>query len=286
MNRQQRRASKAKSDKYEAVPICVCGPIPPDRHGLATGAGASTIALREFGKKICEVAHQSLANSKSVLPMLFCLLDGSGKLFEIVAFPDSAKEDKDVVAAFIRREIQRRRIVRYAIAFEGWRSPDGHWPPSEDFDREEVVGVLVEDRAGENLVTFAKVAGSDEKRHLGEFGEWRTAPGFGRFVRMFEVMPARVRPSSELPDDVGTVFVAMSTAYSVVVLGRRGPTGELFVGRVSRPEDDLTLMQLADRVRRELPWVELVTGPEADQLLARVMAQWTPHREDQERTVN
>jgi hypothetical protein len=45
-------------------------------------------------------------------------------------------------------------------------------------------------------------------------------------------------------------------------------------------------MELADRVRRETPWMELVTGPEAEQLLERVMVQYEPPGEDKERTFN
>ena len=72
------------------------------------------------------------------------------------------------------------------------------------------------------------------------------------------------RRSSELPDDVGTLFSTRVPGSLIQVYGRRGPTGELFVGGVF--ENKVCKRDLTDFP--EYPeWVEAVTGPEAERLI-------------------
>jgi hypothetical protein len=80
-----------------------------------------------------------------------------------------------------------------------------------------------------------------------------------------------VRASSELPDDEGTVFVTNVPGAVFQVLGRRGPTGELFAGNTFNPSPEKSIEQMCRQcsARTGLK-VEIVTGPEAKRLIAGV----------------
>jgi hypothetical protein len=77
---------------------------------------------------------------------------------------------------------------------------------------------------------------------------------------------AGLRSSYELDDEEGRVFVAFSAQHSFGVLGRRNAAGELFVSRpIVRPAGDFVAA-----VKQRSPGVELVAGPEADELLRKL----------------
>ena len=73
------------------------------------------------------------------------------------------------------------------------------------------------------------------------------------------------RPSSELPDDEGTVFITNVPEAPFQVLGRRG-TGELFVGRTFEPNGDFK-KKMSEAHEHGF---EVVTGPEAERLIRGV----------------
>jgi hypothetical protein len=67
-----------------------------------------------------------------------------------------------------------------------------------------------------------------------------------------------LRSSSELADDEGRVFVAYASPRTLMVMGRRDPrNGDLCVSRYA--------WKLP-----EVPWLERITGPEAERLLDAV----------------
>jgi hypothetical protein len=72
-----------------------------------------------------------------------------------------------------------------------------------------------------------------------------------------------MRTTLELEDDDGTVFLAMSDHHRFGILGRRHE-GELFMSTVVLPRE--TMAELIEGARRDLPFVEVVTGPEAKAL--------------------
>ena len=83
-----------------------------------------------------------------------------------------------------------------------------------------------------------------------------------------------MRSSSELPDDVGTVFITNVPNAPLQILGRRGPTGELFCGSVYVPktgadklpgDEDLAAMLEGCPVN-----VEIISGAEAQRAIAEV----------------
>ena len=86
-------------------------------------------------------------------------------------------------------------------------------------------------------------------------------------------MIKRVRNSSELPDDVGTVFVTHVQDASFQIVGRRDPaTSELYVGSLLWPRGPLE--QAIKDIKQEFPGTEIVTGEEAEDLIKQVMASW------------
>jgi hypothetical protein len=86
----------------------------------------------------------------------------------------------------------------------------------------------------------------------------------------------RVRTTSELGDDEGTVFVTNVAGAPFQVLGRRGPSGKLFVGRVFIPTTPVeqTLQKCEDGTGLK---IEIVTGPEAERLIAGVQRRLVKH---------
>jgi hypothetical protein len=83
-----------------------------------------------------------------------------------------------------------------------------------------------------------------------------------------------MRSSSELPDDVGTVFVTAVPGSKFQVLGRRDPrNGELCAGSLM-----MAPLGASDLMPPELPTPfppEFVTGPEAERLVAEAVQHYT-----------
>jgi hypothetical protein len=176
----------------------------------------------------------------------------------------------DGVFKTLRRDFAKWGVTRYAFAAESWvRSENGEKKglrPSEDPERREIVCVGATDgRSG--------IAGMRDihrpqygKPSLGklELGPEKTQ-GLEIRGRLFALL--HPRPSSELPDDEGTVFVTNVPGSSIQVLGRRDPTtGELCVYATIRAQRDF------DEACREPArrGVEIVTGPEAEDLIRRI----------------
>jgi hypothetical protein len=88
-------------------------------------------------------------------------------------------------------------------------------------------------------------------------------------MRMF----ANVRNSDELPDDVGTVFVAVSERYPRFgALGRRDPENrELCVGTIFMTHAGVNAQKdMENMIREDGMRIELVCGPEAEELFDRL----------------
>ena len=78
----------------------------------------------------------------------------------------------------------------------------------------------------------------------------------------------KIRSSSELPDDEGRVFVTYVPDAPFHVMGRRADSGELFVGAIV-PKEKIT----AENLRNAPVRVEVVTGREAEDLIAAVLSE-------------
>jgi hypothetical protein len=90
------------------------------------------------------------------------------------------------------------------------------------------------------------------------------------------VSKSKIRRSSELPDHEGFVFVAYSQGAPFGAFGRRGNDGELYVNSLllRAPGSPETVEELKDQAAgftaaNGIP-VEIVTGKEADDLLAAI----------------
>lgn len=215
-----------------------------------------------------------------------------------------AHKYKDQLIAMMREMFREMDVVRYAVALDCWLSPGlkGLTPGqarqryaalgytlANAPDRREVMVVEAED-SKECLTAMREITRpSHGKPYLGKLGAIeRPESPVGRFLGLLpsqqhaqalkEVPPGRrrIRPSSELPDDVGRVFVTNVPGAPLQVLGRRDPTtGELCVGRVGLPRADVP----------SPPGIEVVTGPEAEELIAAVHQRLTREASEQGLTV-
>ena len=189
-----------------------------------------------------------------------------------ICAPVFSDEHKKEVFKALRRDFARWGVTRYAFAAESWRSENGEKKglrPSEDPERREIVCVGATDgRSG--------IAGMRDihrpqygKPSLGKLELGPETQGLETQGRLFALL--HPRPSSELPDDEGTVFVTNVPGSSIQALGRRDPTtGELCVYATIRAQrDDAPPFDEACRepARRG---VEIVTGPEAEDLIRRI----------------
>ena len=99
-----------------------------------------------------------------------------------------------------------------------------------------------------------------------------------RYVRVAEAWTTeKVSSTSELPDDEGTVFVTNVAESPIQILGRRNRSGKLFVGSVvsGPPRDPITgEAETLERVVATAPMrIELLTGPEAEDLVSKIQAE-------------
>jgi hypothetical protein len=177
----------------------------------------------------------------------------------------SAVEAKLSLAERLRELFKERDVVRYASAMEAWVVEcDNHQGPvAENPKRREIVVISADDGIEYIGAHRDIIRPPHGKAYLGKLGTIvKQSQPRGRFTNLLN----DVRPSSELADDEGTVFVTDVPGAPIRIIGRRGPTGELFVGAVGRPgqeEQDL----IAGAAARG---VEVVTGPEAERLIAGV----------------
>jgi hypothetical protein len=177
----------------------------------------------------------------------------------------SAVEAKLKLADKLRELFRERDVVRYASAMEAWAvEPDDHQGPiSENPNRREIIAVNADDGVEYIAATRDIIRPPHGKAYLGKLSAIeKLSQPTGRLANLLN----DVRPSSELADDEGTVFVTNVPGSPIRIIGRRGPTGELFVGAVSRPGREEQELVAGAAARG----VEVVTGPEAERLIAGV----------------
>jgi hypothetical protein len=209
-----------------------------------------------------------------------------------IVVPDglAAHKYKDQLSAKMRETFREMDVVRYAVAMECWASPGLKEVTQEEAqqryaalgytlanapDRQELMLVEAEDEKEFLTAMREVVRPSRGKPYLGKLGAIeRPESPVGRFLGLLpsqqhaqalkEVPPGRrrIRSSSELPDEVGKVFVTNVPGAPLQVLGRRDPTnGELCVGKVFLPDV---------RHAPPPPGTKIVTGPEAEELILAV----------------
>jgi hypothetical protein len=158
----------------------------------------------------------------------------------------SEAEAKQVLAAKMRKHFKENNVARYACAFEAWM---------EHPQRQEIV-LLDADDGCETLVAKRDIIRTGGKPYLAKLSEIvRDEQPWGRLA---DLLNDDIRPTSELPDDEGVVFVTDVPGAPFQVLGRRGPTGELFVGSII---ESLRLRPVQKLKAKYGETFEIVTGP-------------------------
>jgi hypothetical protein len=260
-----------------------------------------TIPLEALLRRVSRLAEQ-MFNAQGDIDPIWLVENAKGKqrilVVPVIApTPLAAADEKERIAAKMRELFAENEVVRYARATEAWMLKEPEPVMTEEQaalryaalgytlanhpDRREIVQISGED-ATEVLFAFRDVIRpAHGKPYLGKLGpieqmecvesRWLgLLPNTAHAAALRERPPAEapryVRRSRDLPDDVGTVFVTAVPNAPIQLMGRRDPkTGELCMGSaIIRPPKD------APWPPADLPPCELVTGPEAEQLILSV----------------
>jgi hypothetical protein len=261
-------------------------PFPHQEHRRTTTKPIPLDALIRRASRTAE----GLFDKTGGLPSFYLVENAAGQQERIVApivVPEGMHpaKFKNRYARELRKRFRGQGVVRYAHVAEAWTvnekneaatawmAEHGTW---KDYpNRREIVIISAQDR---NEYLCAKrdiIRPAGGKPYLGKLSdiERPTRPK-GRLVNMLSD-DDDIRSSSELADDEGAVFVAHVPDAPLLIIGRRDPaTGELCVGRVcNKNESHLTAAELEERLNKDNArkhGIEVVTGPEAEQLIARV----------------
>jgi hypothetical protein len=206
------------------------------------------------------------------------LVENADGAQQMLVTPVPQAEHKSAFIEELREVFRRDGVTRYARAMECWTAQEdddedgrrwlaarGSPPPYSK--RGEMVLFDADDGVAEYLVASREILRPERggKPYLGKLSEIErlSKPVSGRSTWMLDV-----RPTTELADDEGHLFVTDVPGAPFQVFGRRGPTGELFVSPrgvvagFSKPIEDFVA---------ETGFApEIVTGPEAERLLAKV----------------
>jgi hypothetical protein len=209
--------------------------------------------------RLSKEAESMFDRDGELLGILF-LVEAPGRGQRRICAPVFSDEHKKEVFKALRRDFARWGVTRYAFAAESWRSENGEKKgrrPSEDPERREIVCVGATDgRSG--------IAGMRDI-HRPQYGK----PSLGKLKLEAETrgtqgpLLALLHPrlASELPDDEGMVFVTDVPGSPIQAMGSRDPTtGELCLYAIihGAQRDDAP------------PGVEIVTGPEAEDLIRQI----------------
>jgi hypothetical protein len=240
-----------------------------------SGGCAMTVPLSALLRRASRMAEQMFEETGQI--DMFWLVERSNGEQEVIVSPmvlppgTPANEAKLQLAEYLREFFREHDVVRYAHAAEAWTVQEDEpatGPLASHPQRREIV-VLDADDGCECIVAMRDIIRPQHgKPYLAKMGTIeRTERPTGRLMNLLN----DVKPTSELADDEGTVFVTDVPGAPFQVLGRRGPTGELFVGSVltasRKPINEQTCREFSTATAVK---VEIVTGPEAERLIAGV----------------
>jgi hypothetical protein len=166
----------------------------------------------------------------------------------------------------VREYFAQHGVERYALAVEGWIRRYRNLPDAITAAGEIVV-INADDGERSLGATREIIRPEHGKAYLGPLSKIGASEASGR-MNVFAP-----RPSSQLPDDEGTVFVTNVPGAPFQVLGRRGKTGELFVGGTFEPGGDFK-EKISEAHERGF---EVVTGPEAERLIRGMQRRVAKH---------
>jgi hypothetical protein len=241
---------------------------------------SADVPLDTFLRRVSRITEKRFNEMGEVDPSWALVTAGGQAQLVVMSFPETIEDpygDKIMKAgvAFMRDYFKEHDVVRYAFVAEAWRRAESASVRSNtDPNRTELVILVTEDCHGAIRASRQIVRAENGMPYLGnlELDDGTPAPGYSQFGNL--LYQTRPRSSSELPDDVGTVFVTNVPDAPFQILGRRGPTGELFVGRHLTSRDGRTT--LSPEELAALPFkVEVVAGAEGQKLISDVV-RWLP----------
>jgi hypothetical protein len=241
---------------------------------------SADVPLDAFLRRASRIVEDEFGEKGEIPPSWF-LVTASGQTHAVVMpFPATGEDPfadnvKNKGVAFMRDYFKKCDVVRYAHVAEAWMgTKPASVRASMDPNRIEIVSLIVEDRDGACCGRREIIRPASGKPYLGKLELADESPklGYSRFGNL--LYQPRPRSSDELPDDEGTVFVTNVPDAPFQIIGRRGPTGELFVGRIFTPRNGGATMSSEELPSAPLK-AEVVDGEEGRKLISDVM-NWLP----------
>jgi hypothetical protein len=247
---------------------------------------SADVPLAAFLRRVSRIIENRFDQTGEVPPS-WALITAGGKAHLVMTPFPATDEDpcgdnaKKAGVAFMRDYFREHDVVRYAFVAEAWQgAKSASVRPSMDPSRTAVVWLIAEDRGGAITALREIIRPANGKPYLAKLGvdDGPHAPGYAPFGNL--IYQRRPRSSDELPDNEGTVFVTNVPGASFQIMGRRGPTGELFVGSLLPTDKFASRLQQAGRALSEVTshldvpgvgMVEIVTGQEAERLVSDVI---------------
>jgi hypothetical protein len=245
--------------------------FPFDRADLS-----ADVPLAAFLRRVSRIVEKRFDETGEVPPS-WALVTAGGKAHLVVTpFPATAEDPcgdnaKKAGVALMHDYFREHDVVRFEFVAEGWQgTKPASVRPVLDPNRTEVVVLIAEDRGGAITAAREIIRLANGKSYLGklEVNYAPHTPGHSRFGNL--LYHPRPRSSDELPDDEGTVFVTNVPDAPFQIVGRRGPTGELFVGGLTMPRDGRTMLS-----PEELARSPVIAGEEGQKLISDVV-RWLP----------
>jgi hypothetical protein len=219
---------------------------------------------------------EKMFDEQGSVDMFWLAETAGGEQFNIITPMDrppeiSENEIKNDVADKVRGLFRKHDVTRYVQVCEVWEGKDDSCRPSEDPERSEIIYINAADEHEHLVATRDIVRPPNGKPYLAKLGEIERPKelGSGRFMDMLP-RAGRLRRSSELDDSEGRVFLTDVPGAPICVIGRRDPaTGDLcFSGTYDVTKFDEKTAKL---FASPPTWIEVITGPEAEQLVAAVI---------------
>jgi hypothetical protein len=242
---------------------------------LCRGALVMTVSLEAMLRRVLRIVGGMFAKSGSI-DMTWLVQNADGAQ-QMLVTPVPPPEHISAFLEELREVFRRDGVTRYARAMECWaveKNDDEYsdrWLATHGSlatypKRREIVLLDADDGVAEYLLASSEILRPEGggKPYLGKLSEIGrlSKPPSGWFTWMLDV-----RPTTELADDEGNLFVTDVPGAPFQVFGRRGSTGELFVS----PQGVVEFRKpIKDFVAETGFAPEIVTGPEAERLLAKV----------------
>jgi len=241
---------------------------------------SADVPLDAFLRRVSRMIEKRFDEMGEVDPSWALVTAGGKRHMVVMAFPSTVEDPygdkaKKAGVAIMRDYFREHYVVRYAFVTEMWLgTKSSSVRPVLDPNRREAVLLLVEDRGGAFTAWREIIRPANSKPYLGKLElliDGSPAPRYSRFGNL--LYQPRPRSSSELPDDEGTVFITNVPDAPFQIIGRRGPTGELFVGRLTKLREDRTTLSPEELAAG--PRVEVIAGEEGQRLISDVV-RWLP----------